>query len=157
MHVRWLFSLMATALVAPVALAQTADPYAELSGTYVTTLDMDDLVAQGFGIPTDLVGTWTVAIHEDGHILWRYDATTGDRSYEMSSVYVVHDGRFLVGADAGLYPCQDLYDVTAGVYTWWWQDGDLAFTAVEDACPERRIILTARPLVPVNGAGQTDE
>lgn len=99
----------------------------------------------------------TVTILADGHIGWHYVSDSGARSYEMTSVYVVHDGRLLIGADTGRYPCCDVYGVTAGVYTWSWQDGSLAFNAVEDRCHERRIILTAKPLVPIEDDTETRE
>ena len=140
--------LMVTAL-AGAALARPPAVIRDLAGSYRTTLVYEDLAAQGFYVPGDMVGEWTVTILADGHIGWHYVSDSGARSYDMTSVYVVHEDRLLIGADTGRYPCSDVYDVTAGVYTWSWQDGSLAFSAVEDRCHERRIILTAKPLVPI--------
>ena len=155
-------TLLFTALVAGwafPALAQTPAILDALSGTYRTRLVYEDLAAQGFHQPYDLVGTWTVSIRPDGHVEWHYDLPSGPgpSSYDMSSVYVVHGDRLYVGADTGAYPCQDLYGVTSGVYAWSWTDDEaLDLTVIDDACPERRIILTAKPLVPVDEAPASD-
>ncbi len=157
MNARTIAIVLAASSVAGAALARPPEVIRELAGTYRTTLVYEDLTAQDFYIPDDLVGTWTVTLRVDGHIEWHYESASSARSYDMSSVYVIHDGRLLVGADTGLYPCQDGYDVTAGVYAWSWQDDALAFQAVEDACHERRIILTAKPLVPVEDDSETTD
>lgn len=154
----FLFAALTIALVVgvgPPARAQlaahehTPAVLEALSGTYRTTLVLDDLLAQDFDVPYDLVGIWTLTIRIDGIVEWHYDMPSGPgpSSYDMSGVYVVHDQRLYFGAESGDYPCQDLYGVTSGVYTWSWRDdGALDLAVVEDDCSERRIILTAHPL-----------
>ena len=154
---RTLATVLVVGAMAGAGLARPPAVVRELAGSYRTTLVYEDLTAQNFYVPGDLVGEWTVTILADGHIGWHYLSDSGARSYDMTSVYVVHDGRLLIGADTGRYPCGDIYDVTAGVYTWSWQDGTLGFTAVEDGCHERRIILTAKPLVPVENDTEARE
>lgn len=139
---------LALAVAAPTGRAQHVDAIDELSGTYETTIELEDALAQGYARQTDLVGTWTLTIREDGHVVWTYEASCGCDSYGMNSVYVVHDGRFLIGATVGRHRPRD-EGVTAGVYGWSWQDGALAFEAIDDGSIERRIVLTAHPLEPV--------
>lgn len=151
---RTLATVLVVAALAGAALARAPAVIRDLAGSYRTTLVYEDLTAQGFYIAGDLVGEWTVTVLEDGHIGWHYVSDSGARSYDMTSVYVVYDGRLLIGADTGRYPCGEVHSVTAGVYTWSWQDGSLAFATVEDGCHERRIILTATPLVPIENDTQ---
>ena len=119
-----------------------------LAGSYVTTLTKDDLRAQNFYIDKDLVGTWTVQIEEDGHVHWSYLGPGGERSYTLTGVYVLHRGELVLGAEEGPYACRDLYGVTSGAYRYEPSVDALRLTVVEDACIERRIILTAHPLQP---------
>jgi len=148
MKTRILFTLIAIAVTASTAGAQSLALLVELSGTYQTTIAFEDAVAQGFYGRTDLVGDWTVTILEDGHIEWRYEAPDDSDSYEMSSVYVVHDARLLLGATTGRHRPRE-QGVTAGEYTWSWHNDALVLEAVDDGAVERRIVLTAHPLVPV--------
>jgi hypothetical protein len=156
MRIRILLALLALALAAQAALAQSLALLLQLSGSYETTIELEDALAQGFAGRTDLVGDWTVTIREDGHIEWHYEASDDSYSYDMNSVYVVHEARLLIGASSGRHRPRE-QGVTAGVYTWSWQDDALVLEAVDDAALERRIVLTAHPLVPVEDDAATTE
>jgi hypothetical protein len=143
-----LVALLALAVSAQSGMAQRFDAIDELSGTYETTIEVGDVLARGYAGPIDLVGGWTLTLREDGHIVWTYEAPCGCDSYGMNSVYVVHDGRLLIGVTVGRHRARDA-GVTAGVYAWSWQDDALVLEAVDDGWLERRIVLTAHPLAPV--------
>lgn len=147
--------LLATAALAqereqePSPARSTLRDVRALAGSYATTLTRDDLRAQNFYIDEDLVGAWTVRIDEDGHVHWSYLGPDGERSYALTGVYVLHRGELILGAEEGPYACRDLYGVTSGAYRYEPSEDGLRLTVVEDACIERRIILTAHPLQPI--------
>lgn len=143
-------------LLATVALAQdgTTEPEARvtardqraLAGAYATTVAREDARAQDFYVDQDLVGEWTPRIDEDGHIDWRYLGPDGERSYTISGVYVLYRDELILGAEVGPHPCRDMYGVAYGAYRYEQDEDGLRLTVVEDACIQRRIVLTARPL-----------
>lgn len=145
---RHALAVVIVGVLASLALAKAPEVLEELTGTYRTTLAYEDLTAQDFREPADLVGTWTMTFHEGGYLDYTYRSETPEGMYEINSVYVVHNDRIYVGAETGAYRCQDIYGVTAGVYSWSRQsNGSLVLTAIEDGCIERRIVFTAHPLI----------
>ena len=90
---------------------------------YRTSLVCEDLTAQDSYDPADGVGTWRVTFHEGGRLKYAYKSETSARTDEVESVFVVHDDRIFVDTEVGAYRCQDMYGVTAGVYSWSWLDG----------------------------------
>jgi ketosteroid isomerase-like protein len=89
-------------------------------------------------------GDWRIRYGENGvHVVHHgeYEVLTG--THEIDGDRLIHREQ------TGPYAC-----AVPGTYTWQVADGQLHFTAVEDACPERVAVMTSRPWSPAAGSAR---
>ena len=125
----------------PAVLGFTDDPTPSPVGSFTTTIKSEELPQDmPAGMRKALAGTWEV-IFVAGN---RFQILLGDKPMVEGRFTVSTDGIVLTD-EKGMISCAMAAGEETGKYKWALDAGKLTFTATEDKCEGRKLILTIHP------------
>jgi hypothetical protein len=153
-RVHWLAAaaaaLLLQLLVAVPLLAQEAAPQ-DLTGVYTVTIGEPDL-PNGLPGRASLLGLWTVAFNADG----TYTLDRQDVGRVAAGTYEVAGSTLTLNDWTGIVGCGTPTETTAAAdYAWRVDDRGLTLTPINEACPDRRILLATRPFASFEACATT--
>lgn len=133
--------LMMVFALLPVVSGFTDDPTPSPVGAFTTTITAEELPQDmPPGMRKALAGTWEVIFVADN----RFQILLGDKPMVEGRYTVSTDG-IVMTDEKGMISCAMAPGEETGKYKWALDAGKLTFTATEDKCEGRKLILTIHP------------